>query len=278
MMRGPEAFALAVRRPDGGIFVRAEPRPAITSRSPWLRLPVVRGVAVLAESLAIGFRTLLASAELAAAEAPQGEGPAGGGGRLGRREVNLTAAAALVLAVGLFFVLPTWLANLAARRWHGGLTLNLVEGGVRAAVLLGYLAAIAASRDIQRVLAYHGAEHKAIHALEHGRPLTVSAARGFSRLHPRCGTSFLLFAVLLSIALFALFGWPALWERVLLRLALLPVLAGLGYETLRASAAAERAVRPLVLPGLWLQHLTTREPDDGQLEVALAALRAVLPG
>ena len=257
---------MAVRRPDGGILVRTEARPAVTARSPWLRLPVVRGIAVLGESLVIGIRSMLASAELAA--------PAED--KLGRAELSLTLAAALVFAVGLFFVLPTWLASLVGRRLHGGLTLNLIEGGVRAAVLLAYLAAIAASRDIQRVLAYHGAEHKAIHALEHGGPLTVGVARGFSRLHPRCGTSFLLFVVLVSIALFALFGWPALWVRVLLRLALLPVLAGLGYEALAASARLEKALRPLVLPGLWLQRLTTREPDDGQLEVALAALQAVL--
>jgi uncharacterized protein YqhQ len=266
MMRGPAAYALAVRQPDGRIFVRAEDRPAVTTRSPWLRLPVVRGVAVLVESLAIGIQAMLASAELAA---PPEE-------RLDKRQTSLAVVLALLLAVGLFFVLPTWLASLAAHRLHGGLVLNLIEGGVRAAVLLGYLAAITASRDIQRVLAYHGAEHKAIHALEHGRPLTVAAARGFSRLHPRCGTSFLLFVVLVSIALFALFGWPVLWLRVLLRIVLLPVLAGLGYEALRASAAMESVMRPIVLPGLWLQRLTTREPDDGMLEVALAALQAVL--
>ncbi len=265
-MRGPTAVALAVRRPDGGITVRTEARPAITSRSRWLRLPVVRGVAVLGESLVIGIRAMLEAAELAAPEDQ----------RLDRAQMSLGVVAALLFAVGLFFVLPTWLASVMRAHVQGSVALNLIEGGVRAAILLGYLAVIATSRDIQRVLAYHGAEHKAIHALEHGRPLTPAATRGFSRLHPRCGTSFLLFTVLVSIALFALFGWPALWMRILLRVALLPVLAGLGYEALRGTAVLERRLWPLVLPGLWLQHLTTREPDDGQLEVALAALQAVL--
>ena len=262
-MRGPAAFALAVRRPDGQISVLTEPRPAITTRSPLLRLPIVRGVAVLGESLVIGIQSMLRAAELAA---PDDE-------KIGRAELNLSVMAAMAFAIGLFFVLPTWLANLARPHVPNSVALNVVEGGVRAALLLGYLAVIAASRDIQRVLAYHGAEHKAIHALESGGPLTVAAARRFSRLHPRCGTSFLLFVVLVSIALFAVFGWPVLWERVMLRVALLPVLAGLGYEVLRATASARS---PLMAPGLLLQRLTTREPDDAQLEVALAALAAVL--
>lgn len=265
-MRGPSAVALAVRLPDGSIVVRTQARPAITSRAWLLRLPVVRGVAVLGESLVIGIGAMMTAADLVAPEEQ----------KLSQGQKTLGVAGALVLAVGLFFVLPTWLASLVRPRVPASAALNLIEGGVRAAVLLGYLAAISASRDIQRVLAYHGAEHKALHALEHGRPLTAASARGFSRLHPRCGTSFLLLTVLVSIALFALFGWPALWARILLRVALLPVLAGLGYEALRASAAFERTLRPLVLPGLWLQHLSTREPDDGQLEVALAALQAVL--
>jgi uncharacterized protein YqhQ len=188
----------------------------------------------------------------------------------------MIVALASVLAVGLFMLLPTvavggisgWLTWPAAR--------HLVEGVLRLAILVGYVALLARMPDVARIFAYHGAEHRVIHLVEGDRDHTVAASRGLPILHPRCGTSFLLFVAAVSVLIFAFFGWPSLWQRVLLRLALLPVVAGIAYEAVRLSG---RSVHPLVRamawPGLWLQRLTTSEPDDDQVEVALAALKAV---
>lgn len=181
---------------------------------------------------------------------------------------------AVIAALLLFVLLPTWVADGLA---HSALGRNGVEGAVRLALLLAYMGAIGRVPDIRRVYEYHGAEHKAIHALEAGAPLTPEAARGFSRFHPRCGTAFLLFVAVLAVIVHAFFGWPAVWARTLLRLLLVPVIAGLAFEWIRlAGRSSGRWIRAISAPGMWLQRLTTAEPSDDQLEVALAALRACL--
>jgi uncharacterized protein YqhQ len=221
----------------------------------------------LGEALVLGVSSLLFSAQ---------EMAAGEGERVGRLELAGTLALSVALAVLLFVLLPTWavgpLARAGARPW----VLNLVEGLVRVLVLLGYVAGISRVREIRRVLEYHGAEHKVIWAHERGEPLTVERARSQPRVHPRCGTAFLLVAVAVSILCFAFLGWPGLLWRVASRLALLPLVAGVAYEAIRFSSRPGPVARALAAPGLWLQGFTTREPDDSQIEVAISALRAVL--
>ncbi len=271
MMRCPSGMTVAVRRRSGEITVERALRPQ-PGGGIWA-WPLVRGLGTLADSLVLGTRALLRSAELAEADlGDRGSNPP-------EREGALvwTMLPSLLLAVGLFVVLPTALAGIWRRGLGSAVAAQFLEGAVRLLLLLGYVAGISAVGQVRRVLEYHGAEHKAIATLEAGLPLEVEAARGRSRFHPRCGTSFLLFVVLLAGFAFPLLGWQALWLRVLLRIILLPVVAALGYEVLRLSARGRAAaMRALVAPGLWLQHLTTREPDGAQLEVALAALRAAL--
>lgn len=268
MMRGPRSMAVAVRRPDGGIALDQKDLGQWARRWPWARLPVVRGLVTLAESLSLGFGALMFSASAASQEDEQ----------LTPAQMRWTVAVATIAGLGVFVVLPTWLIGLLRHAVHSSLQLNLIEGLLRLAILWAYLYGISRTAEIQRVLQYHGAEHKAIAAFEAGLPLTVAHAARQSRFHPRCGTSYLLFVALVAVALFALMGWPSLLWRVASRLVLLPLVAGLAYELLRFSARYETRLwaRCIVAPGLWMQRLTTREPDERQLEVAIAALTAVV--
>ena len=268
MMRGPQYWAVAVRRPDRSIVVDKKPLPAAGKRFFLFRWPFGRGVYALAESLWLGIEALSFSAALAAGEEE----------KLSGREIALTVAAALGLAVFLFAVLPVWGARWLMAYAPGSLAQNLIEGFFRIAVFLAYVAAIGRLPDIKRVFAYHGAEHKVINAYEAGDGLTVESARRHSVLHPRCGTSFLLVVLVVSILFFSLLGNQVLWWRILSRVLLLPVVAGISYEFIKFTAkhAQTRAGRLLAAPGLWLQRLTTSEPEDEQLEVALSAFKAVL--
>lgn len=266
MMRGPDRMAIAVRKPDGNIALQVQDVGSILKRYPILRLPVLRGVVALFETLGLGISALLYSAQQAA---PEGE-------ELSRTELTVTTVVGLGLAVGLFFVFPTWVLSLLRSRLGHPLWANLAEGAFRLLLFVGYLKLISLMKDIQRVLQYHGAEHKVINALEGGVDLTVENARRFSREHKRCGTSFLLYVVLLSIIVFAFLGWPNLLVRILSRLVLVPVVAGIAYEFIRLAGRHDNAlVRWLSRPGMWLQGFTTREPDDSQLEVAIVSLQAV---
>ncbi len=264
-------MVVAVRRADGGIQVEERPVRPWAERWPVFRLPVCRGVAAVGESLTLGMAALSFSAEQAA----EGEGE-----ELSRGQITVAMALAVALAVGLFVLLPTWAVRLLEGLTGNGVVLNLVEGLVRLVILLGYLAGVAVLPEIRRVLQYHGAEHKVINAYEVGNPLTVAGARDCSTRHPRCGTSFLLLVAVVSTLLFAFTGWHDLWTRLAIRLSLVPLVAGVAYEVIRLagrrSARCPLWLAPLVLPGLWLQGLTTREPDDAQLEVAVAALEAAV--
>lgn len=268
MMRGPASWAVAVRRPDQTIALELNPVEPLTGRYPFFKWPFLRGVAVLGESLVIGLRALSYSAGQAAGEEEEISGWA----------MGLTLAAALALAVFLFVVLPAGVTHYAASAVKGNLAQNVIEGALRLAVFLAYLFAIGLLPDIKRVFAYHGAEHKVINAFEAKEELTVAAARKYSTFHPRCGTSFLLIVLVLSIFLFSLLPSGGLFWRLLSRILVLPVLAGVAYELLKFSARYTdfSLGRLIILPGRWLQKLTTKEPDDGQLEVAISALRAVL--
>ncbi len=273
MMRGPEVMATAVRRPDGSIICQVDPAVPLSRKYHFLGWPVVRGAVSLYDSVSLGLKALVFSTNMAA----EGEGE-----KVTAGEMSLTMLLGLAIAIGLFIVAPTVLIGYTRRFLADrSILLNLVEGFIRLAIFLAYLAVITRIEDIQRVFAYHGAEHKVILAYEASpdHTVTVEAARPLPTLHPRCGTSFLLFVVVVSIVLFSFFGWPGVWERIAIRLALLPVVAGLSYEIIRASG---RSKSPLLAtataPGLWLQRLTTREPDDAQLEVAMAALHGARTG
>jgi uncharacterized protein YqhQ len=273
LMRAPRSMAIAVRRPDGEIVVKRDTVIPLSERFPLVKLPLVRGAVALFSSLVIGMKALSFSANEAISEGEEKEemSPLAMGG---------TIALALLLGILLFFILPLFLTKLLVPYiGESNIVFNLVDGFIRVLVFLLYVYSISRMKDIQRVFQYHGAEHKSIFAFEAGIRLTVENVKQFSRLHPRCGTSFLLIVMLVSIVVFSLIpkAWP-FYLKAGSRVVLLPVIAGFSYELLKLSAKYEksRLVRMLIAPGLALQRLTTREPDDSQLEVAIRSLEEAL--
>ncbi|HHY46394.1 MAG TPA: DUF1385 domain-containing protein [Firmicutes bacterium] len=272
MMRGRNTMAVAVRRADDQIMVIRRPVGSVQARYRVLRLPILRGVVALVESLILGVQALMFSASEFAGE-DEGE-------KLKPWETTLAMGGALVVFVVLFVILPNLLAIGVQHLGAGPVATSAAEGVSRIAIFLAYIFGISKIKDIQRVFEYHGAEHKAIYTYEAGEPLTVENARKHSTLHPRCGTSFLLIVMVVMILVFSLIGTRSFLVRLGLRLALLPLVAGLSYELIklsgRKSVRESWLLRWAIAPGLWLQRLTTREPDEGQLEVAIKALNAVL--
>ncbi len=269
MMKNQTHVATAVRDKSGNIAVDVKPINSLSDRFPILKKPFLRGSVVLAESLVLGIKALSYSAKIAGEEDDE----------ITDKEMALTIMLAFVLAAVLFVAIPTGAAKYLAVVTDDPFWLNLAEGALRLIIFLSYLAVISTMNDIHRVFQYHGAEHKTIHCYENGKPLTVENVQKCGRLHPRCGTAFLLIVMLVSIVVFAFLGWPSLWERIASRIVLLPVIAGIAYEIIRlgGSNAANPVLRAAILPGLWLQYLTTREPDDSMIEVAIESLKAVLP-
>lgn len=269
MMRGTDKVAVAVRKPDGEIAVDVNPVNSIRDKYPILKKPLLRGVIALFESLYDGMKALAYSAQISGDEDEQ----------LSDKEMVLTIITSVALAIGLFIVVPTWSMRFLHTLTDDPMLLNLAEGVLRMVIFLCYIAAISSMEDIQRVFQYHGAEHKTIYTYEAGLPLKVENVRQFSTLHPRCGTNFLMIVMLISMFIFTFLGWPSLLERIASRIVLMPVIAGVSYELIRfAGAHAEnRLVHACIMPGLLLQKLTTRQPDDSQIEVAIASLKAVLP-
>ena len=268
MMRGPELTATAVRTPEGKIEISSRPVNSISDRYPILKKPLLRGCVSLIESLVIGIRSLGYSAQMAGEEEEQ----------LSDRELAGTIAFAFVLAAILFIAIPTGAAKLFHSITEDPVFLNLMEGVLRLFIFIAYIVGISRMKDIQRVFQYHGAEHKTIACFEAGEALTVENAMKHTRFHKRCGTSFLLIVMLVSIFVFAFLGWPSLIERIVSRIVLLPVVAGISYEIIRFSANSDNCILGwAVKPGLWLQRLTTREPEPDMLEVAIESAKAVLP-
>ena len=268
MMRDAHRTATAVRLPSGEIDVETRTVSSIRDRYPVLNLPLIRGSVIMVESLIIGMRALSFSAQAAGEEDEQ----------MTKKEIAMTILFALVLASILFIVIPTGAAHLAAAYTDDPVVFNLIEGGIRLMVFLLYIWGISFMGGIRRVFQYHGAEHKTIHCYEAGEALTVENVQKFPRLHPRCGTNFLLIVMVVAIVFHVFFGWPDLWLRILSRLAILPVVAGVSYEIIRFAGRSENhLVHILITPGLWLQYLTTRPPADEMVEVAIESLKAVLP-
>ncbi len=267
-MRGQKTVAIVVRRPNGKLVINTKPLSAIyTGRM--RRTPFIRGIIVLIESLILGISSLVYSANIALEEEKE---------KISGGSTWLLMFFSLALAVGLFFLAPLFLTKLLDPYITSSLLFHLVEGFIRLAIFLVYLKLTSLLPDIKRTFAYHGAEHKTIHAYEDGAELETQAIRRYSTAHARCGTAFLLTVLVIAILVFALIGRHTLWLMVLSRVLLLPVIAALGYEATQFGARHMNNgfIRALMVPGLWLQSLTTREPDDSQIEVAMVALKEVL--
>jgi uncharacterized protein YqhQ len=287
MMRSPAKISTSVRQTNGEIVTQTEPFISLTKKVKILGWPIIRGMVSFFEMLILGIKTLNYSAEIAASEESAGkvDGPVS-------KKMSLSIILALVFAlgvgIGVFFFLPLLLAQLmGVHRTAFGF--NIIAGIIRVTLFIVYIKAIAHFKDIQRVFAYHGAEHKSIYAFENDLPLTVENAAKFTTLHPRCGTSFLLIVALFAIFVFSISDTvfsiivghqPPLLQRFALHFSLLPVIAGISYELLKLSGKTRNSkiTRFLIAPGLWLQTITTREPDASQLEVAIAALKASIEG
>jgi len=268
MIRGPSSMAIACRKPDGDIIVRDQLLSGVYT-GPLRRLPLVRGIIVMWETLALGIRALVFSSNVAIGQEEN---------EINSRALWVTAFASLALVAVVFFAGPLLLADWLESFLHNHTLVIIIEGVIRLAVIVGYMAGIGLLPDVRRIYAYHGAEHKSIHALENGDPLEPEAVQRYPTAHVRCGTSFLLTVVVVSVFVFAAVGDPALWLRVLSRIVLIPVIAAMAYEIIRFGGAFESnpITRVLMWPNLALQALTTRQPDDAQVEVALTALKEVL--
>jgi len=275
MMRTPSSWSVAVRRADGEVATLSHPVQSVAARRRWLRVPVIRGIVALGESLVIGFRALAISAGYAAADE---EGTSGEdvSAELTRGQLIFAFAIAIGFTVVVFKVSPALITNLLPIDSTG--VFVVVEGLVRVSLLIGYLFLISLIPDLRRVFQYHAAEHKAINAWEDGAELTPEVVQGYSKIHVRCGTAFLLWVMVIAVFVFALVGRPSLPVLIASRILLLPVIAGLAYELIRFGGKHPKnaIVRKLLAPGLWLQGLTTREPTLDQLEVSIDALRNAL--
>jgi uncharacterized protein YqhQ len=270
MLRGREYMAVAVRKTNGEIVIKKDPVGSIAKKYPALKWPFIRGVVALCESFGVGVKALLFSAD----QFMEGEEEE----KLSAGESATMIAVAVAMTIVLFVVLPLFGRMFVARFIPGYFWENLFESVLRFVIFIGYIVAVSRLKDIQRVFAYHGAEHKVINTYEAKQDLTVENTRGFTTFHPRCGTSFLLFVVIVSAVFFSFLKYDTVWMRLLSRIILLPVVAGVSYEIIKFTGRHQDFFlwRWMSLPGMWLQKLTTREPDDQQVEVAINALVAVL--
>jgi uncharacterized protein YqhQ len=268
MIRGRNSMAIAVRKMDGGIDISSRPL-ATLYKGKWREVPFIRGVIALIEAVVLGTGALMYSAQVSTETEQEKITPG---------MIWGSVIVGVLLAVGLFFVLPLLAARLLDPFIPSAFISNLIEGLIRIIFFIAYLALIGRMKDIREIFAYHGAEHMSVNAYEAGAPLEVGPVRNYSTAHTRCGTSFLLVVLVLSILVFALLGRPNIWISIASRILLLPVIAALSYELIKFEAAYShnRFIHVLLMPGLWLQSMTTRQPDDRQLEVAIAAMSKAL--
>ncbi len=263
LMRSQNYYSIAVRRPDNSISLKVE---RIKTSKKFSKMIFVRGIVALYETLDIGFKAIMHSAEEAAGEKE----------KIGKKEAFITIAASVLLALLLFVALPFWLSTLVTK--NNSLLFNLIDGAIRTAIFVAYLLIISLIPDVKVMFRYHGAEHMTIHAYEAGKKLNASEARKYPTLHPRCGTSFLLFVLILSILVFSVVTSSSWLIKFASRIILLPVIAGLSYELLKLSAKKKDnpVFKAIISPGLMLQKITTARPNDKQIEVAIKALNGVL--
>jgi uncharacterized protein YqhQ len=268
MMRGARHWAVAVRRPSGDIHLESHGIDSVADRHPILRKPFLRGVIVLGQSLAIGMRALMIAANRSVDDEEQ----------LTSRQIGVSLAIAMLLFIGVFILGPTTLFTWVEGRLGGGVALLIGEGVFRVALFVGYLWLIGRTKDIHRVFEYHGAEHKTIAAYEHDDELVPAKVDRYPKEHVRCGTNFLIIVMIITIFVFTMFGTPSLLWRVASRIVAIPIIAGIAYEALRLGARfhGSLVMRALMAPGIWLQKITTQQPDDSQIEVAIASFDEVL--
>lgn len=286
MMRGPEGIGIAVRKPDGEIEIKVNKIQNLTTKNKFFSLPFVRGVVALLESMVLGTKSLMYSAEFFEDEEETPSEPSKFDNFIERVfkdkaedvGIYLTVLVSILISVLLFMIAPTFITNLFKKKVESPVALNLIEGVLRVGIFLGYVLLVSKLDDVKRVFQYHGAEHKTIHCYEGEEELTVENVKKHPILHPRCGTSFLFTVMIISIVVFSFFGWPNPIMRLLLRVILLPVIAGISYEINRKiGKSTGRFAYMMSYPGLLIQKLaTTREPDDEQIEVAIASLKCVL--
>ncbi|MEA4853859.1 MAG: DUF1385 domain-containing protein [Christensenella sp.] len=283
MMRSPEYTAIAVRRDSGEVVTQKQPTQLLATRYKILGVPIIRGVVNFVEMMVMGVKTITDAARMYDPEDDEmepGKMDEAIAAKTGKSPMDVAiffaVLVAIVIAVGLFFILPNLITGWITPYVHSAIGKNLIDGLIRVGMFVAYLVVISNMKDIKRLFGYHGAEHKVINCFEHDMPMDVEHARQNTRLHPRCGTSFLLIVMIISILLFTLLGWSDNWAvRIGLRLAMLPVVAGVSYEVLKLLARYEnKFVAALRKPGMALQYLTTREPDDGMIEVALVSFLA----
>lgn len=282
MMRGPKEIATAVRKPDGEIEIDRRAVSSLVTKYHVNKIPVIRGVFAFFDSMISSIRALMWSAEFVDLE-DDSESKFDKwltekfGDKVKDIVIYFSLFISVIFSVGLFFVLPHFITSLLENVIKSNLVKTLIEGVIRISIFLGYVLLASRMEDIKRVFQYHGAEHKTIFCYEAGLDLTVENARSMSRLHPRCGTSFLVYVMIISIILFSFVSWGNMWVRLGMKLLLLPVVAGISYEIIRwAGRSKNKAVCVISRPGMWLQNITTREPDDSQLEVAIESMKAVL--
>lgn len=286
MMKGEKKRATVIRLPDKRLYMKTQ---RVSEKKSAMNMPFIRGVVVFVDALVDGMKTLMYSADILEAYDDMENSPYKKSKfdlwlekKLGKKQAyNLMITTSLIVAVivtvAVFIIFPTWVLDLLALVTQNAVLLNVVEGLLRILLFVLYVVAISRMKEIHRVFQYHGAEHKTIHCFEQGLPLTPENCKNFYTLHPRCGTSFLVFVMVIALVLFSLLGWPNLFIRILSRLLLLPVIAGLSYELLKWTGRSDNfLVKILSMPGLYLQKLTTKEPDYDQLEVAIAAMNGVL--
>ncbi len=268
MMRGARHWAVAVRRPSGDLHLESHDIRSVADRHPILRKPLLRGVIVLGQSLAIGMRALMVAANQSVDDDEQ----------LTSKQIGISLAIAMLLFIGVFILGPTTLFTWVEGRVGGGVPLLIGEGVFRVLLFVGYLWLIGRTKDIHRVFEYHGAEHKTIAAYEHGDDLVPEQVDRHPKEHVRCGTNFLIIVMIITIFVFTLFGTPSFVWRVVSRVVAIPLIAGIAYEALRLGARfhGSLVMRALMAPGIWLQKITTQQPDDSQIEVAIASFEEVL--
>lgn len=276
LMRSQDRYAVAVRRPNGDIVVKKAPWQTMTKKCKLAGLPIIRGGIILIEALVLGIKALTFSGDIAMEEENAKHGKIAAKSIWEQIWMILTLIFSFALGLALFFYVPLLITDLF--NFESGIVFNIVDGLLRLLFFLAYIYLISQWKDIRRVFEYHGAEHKSVYAFEEKKELTVGGARPYTTLHPRCGTSFLLIVMLTSIIVFMFLGVPEGIGDRLLRLAFVPIIGGVSYEFIRLSERASKnpISRLFILPGLWLQKITTKEPDDAQLEVALVALRSAL--
>ncbi len=275
MMKGPKSYALAVRKPDKEIEVQVTPYVSMGERHKSLSIPILRGVVNFLESLFIGMKTLMASSEYFEEEEDTADTKEKTGSNTGY--LVLTLIISLVIAIGVFMLLPAFVANFLYKLTSSHLLVNTAEGILRLLIFLGYVALISRMEDIKRTFMYHGAEHKSINCLEAGDDLTVENVRKHTRFHKRCGTSFVFIVMIISIFVFMFVRTDILWLRLLSRVLLIPLVAGISYEFIRyAGLHRNKCSNVLSAPGLWVQRLTTKEPDDEMIEVAIKSVEGVI--